>query len=137
MGWVLCWRSTHFCEICVSLPQNTFDNMPEQRDYFEEVYEVVRLVPKGRVTTYGTIARYLSLRAGARMVGWAMNGSHSQPDVPAHRVVNSVGVLTGKHFFGGPTIMQQLLEDEGVRINNDRVVDFKTLFWDPMVELTL
>lgn len=111
--------------------------MSEQRDYFNEVYEVVRLVPRGRVTTYGTIARYLSLRAGARMVGWAMNGSHSQPDVPAHRVVNSVGVLSGKHFFGGPTIMQQLLEDEGVQVENDRVVDFKTLLWDPAVDLAL
>jgi len=111
--------------------------MPEQRDYFEEVYEVVRLIPKGRVTTYGTIARYLSLRAGARMVGWAMNGSHSHPDVPAHRVVNSVGVLTGIHFFGGPTIMQQLLEDEGVKVDNDRVVEFKIRFWDPMIELGL
>lgn len=111
--------------------------MPEQRDYFEEVYEVVRLVPAGRVTTYGTIARYLSLRAGARMVGWAMNGCHNRPDVPAHRVVNSVGVLSGKHFFGGPTIMQQLLEDEGVRVVEDRVVDFKTLLWDPAEELKL
>lgn len=109
----------------------------EQRDYFEEVYEVVRLVPRGRVTTYGTIARYLSLRAGARMVGWAMNGSHSHPDVPAHRVVNSVGVLSGKHFFGGPTIMQQLLEDEGVQVEDDRVVNFKTLLWDPAVELAV
>ncbi len=109
----------------------------EQRDYFEEVYEVVRLVPRGRVTTYGTIARYLSLRAGARMVGWAMNGSHSHPDVPAHRVVNSVGVLSGKHFFGGPTIMQQLLEDEGVQVEDDHVVNFKILLWDPVVELAV
>ena len=110
--------------------------MTSSRDYFEEVYEVVRLVPKGRVTTYGAIARYLSLRAGARMVGWAMNASHGS-GVPAHRVINSAGVLSGKHFFGGPTIMQQLLEDEGVRVENDRVTDFKTLFWDPSVELTV
>ena len=109
----------------------------EKRDYFEEVYDVVRLVPQGRVTTYGTIARYLSLRAGARMVGWAMNGCHNRPDVPAHRVVNSAGVLTGKHFFGGPTIMEQLLNDEGVWVENDRVQDFKTVFWDPMQELGL
>lgn len=111
--------------------------MPEQRDYFEEVYDVVRLVPKGRVTTYGTIARYLSLRAGARMVGWAMNGCHNRPDVPAHRVVNSVGILSGKLFFGGPTVMEQLLNDEGVQVEDDRVVHFNTLFWDPSVELTL
>ncbi len=113
------------------------EQQPKPRDYFEEVYEVVRLIPKGRVTTYGTIARYLSLRAGARMVGWAMNGCHNRPDVPAHRVVNSVGVLTGKHFFDGPTIMQQLLADEGIQVKDDRVVDFKSVFWDPSVELVM
>ncbi len=110
--------------------------MAEQRDYFEDVYQVVRQVPHGRVTTYGAIARYLSLRAGARMVGWAMNSSHGH-NVPAHRVVNSAGVLSGKHFFGGPTIMQQLLEDEGVQIVDDRVVDFQTKLWDPSVELAM
>jgi methylated-DNA-protein-cysteine methyltransferase-like protein len=110
--------------------------MAEQRDYFEDVYQVVRQVPSGRVTTYGAIARYLSLRAGARMVGWAMNSSHGH-NVPAHRVVNSAGVLSGKHFFGGPTIMQQLLEDEGVQIVDDRVVDFQTKLWDPSVELAM
>jgi methylated-DNA-protein-cysteine methyltransferase-like protein len=110
--------------------------MAEQRDYFEDVYQVVRQVPQGRVTTYGAIARYLSLRAGARMVGWAMNSSHGH-NVPAHRVVNSAGILSGKHFFGGPTIMQQLLEDEGVQIVDDRVVDFQTKLWDPSVELAM
>ena len=110
--------------------------MEARRDYFEEVYEVVRQVPPGRVTTYGAIARYLSLRAGARMVGWAMNSSHGH-NVPAHRVVNSAGVLSGKHFFGVHTIMEQLLADEGVRVVDDRVVDFKTLLWDPSVELAL
>lgn len=109
----------------------------EQRNYFEEVYEVVRLIPPGRVTTYGSIARYLSLRAGARMVGWAMNGCHNQPDLPAHRVVNSIGVLTGKHFFGEPDVMQRLLENEGVAIKNDKVVDFKTRYWDPSLELSI
>ncbi|QJW89217.1 MGMT family protein [Spirosoma taeanense] len=108
--------------------------MLEEKDYFKEVYRVVREVPPGRVTTYGAIARYLSLRAGARMVGWAMTASHGH-GIPAHRVVNSVGVLSGKHFFGGPTVMQQLLEDEGVRVKDDRVVDFKTRLWDPSVEL--
>lgn len=110
--------------------------MEPPRDYFEEVYEVVRMVPIGRVTTYGAIARYLSLRAGARMVGWAMNTSHGR-NVPAHRVINSAGVLSGKHFFGGPTIMQQLLEDEGIRVDDDRVVNFKTLLWDPSEELKM
>lgn len=111
--------------------------MLENKDYFEEVYRVVREVPPGRVTTYGAIARYLSLRAGARMVGWAMNGSHIHADVPAHRVVNRIGVLSGKHFFGSPTRMQELLEAEGVRVEDDRVVDFPTLLWDPSVELAV
>ncbi|KAB7725601.1 cysteine methyltransferase [Rudanella paleaurantiibacter] len=109
----------------------------EQRDYFEDVYEVVRQVPRGRVTTYGAIARYLSLRAGARMVGWAMNASHTRPDVPAHRVVNRLGILSGKHFFGSPTRMQELLEAEGVSVSDDRITDFKTRLWDPTEELTL
>lgn len=108
----------------------------EQRDYFEDVYEVVRQVPPGRVTTYGTIARYLSLRAGARMVGWAMVACHGR-DVPAQRVVNRIGVLSGKNFFGSPTAMQELLEAEGIQVNDDRVVDFTRLFWDPAVELAV
>lgn len=107
----------------------------EKRDYFEDVYEVVRQIPTGRVTTYGAIARFLSLRAGARMVGWAMNGCHARPDVPAQRVVNRVGVLSGKHFFGTPTRMQELLEAEGVQVDDDRVVEFQKLLWDPSDEL--
>ena len=108
-----------------------------KRDYFEEVYEVVRQIPPGRVTTYGAIARFLSLRAGARMVGWAMKGSHALPDIPAQRVVNRIGVLSGKHFFGGPTRMQELLEAEGVRIDDDRVVEFEKRLWDPTEELSI
>ncbi|RIV18105.1 MGMT family protein [Fibrisoma montanum] len=111
--------------------------MLEEKDYFEEVYRVVREIPPGRVTTYGAIARYLSLRAGARMVGWAMNGVHNRPDVPAHRVVNRIGVLSGKHHFGPPTAMQELLEAEGVRVENDQVVEFQQLLWDPSVELAV
>ncbi|GAA4447954.1 MGMT family protein [Nibrella saemangeumensis] len=107
-----------------------------QRDYFNDVYDVVRQVPLGRVTTYGAIARYLSLRAGARMVGWAMNSSHGL-DVPAHRVVNRLGVLSGKNFFGHPTAMQELLEAEGITVNDDRVVAFDRLYWDPSEELTV
>lgn len=110
--------------------------MLENKDYFEEVYRVVREVPVGRVTTYGAVARYLSLRAGARMVGWAMVASHGR-DVPAHRVVNRIGVLSGKHFFGGPTAMQDLLEAEGVQVADDRVVDFNTRLWDPAAELAV
>jgi methylated-DNA-protein-cysteine methyltransferase-like protein len=110
--------------------------MAESRNYFEAVYEVVRLIPEGRVTTYGAIARYLSLRAGARMVGWAMNASHGH-DVPAHRVINSVGVLSGKLFFGDADQMQRLLEAEGIRVDNDRVLDFEKVFWDPSDALSL
>ena len=106
----------------------------ERRDYFEDVYDVVRLVPPGRVTTYGAIARYLSLRAGARMVGWAMNAAHGH-NVPAHRVVNRIGVLSGKHFFGSPTAMQDLLAAEGVRVTDDRVEQFEKVLWDPTSEL--
>jgi methylated-DNA-protein-cysteine methyltransferase-like protein len=107
--------------------------------FFEDVYAVVRLIPRGRVTTYGAIAHYLGARGSARMVGWAMNQAHSQSvprmDVPAQRVVNRVGLLTGKHHFGAPDRMQQLLEAEGVTIKDDRVQDFEKLFWDPSVEL--
>ena len=111
--------------------------MPTDKHYsfFEDVYAVVRLVPKGRVTSYGAIAHYLGTRGSARMVGWAMNQAHGT-DVPAHRVVNRIGLLTGKHHFGVPTRMQQLLENEGIHIKDDQVQDFKKLFWDPSVELT-
>lgn len=102
---------------------------------FEHVYQVVRLVPDGRVTTYGAIARYLGSAQSARMVGWAMNSSklHEEP-VPAHRVVNHAGMLTGKDFFG-ESIMQQLLEAEGIKVRNDKIVDFDEVFWDPNIEL--
>ena len=106
------------------------------RNYFEDVYAVVRQVPTGRVTTYGAIASYLSLRAGARMVGWAMRGAHTQPDsVPAHRVVNRLGTLTGKHCFQTPTHMQELLEAEGITVTNDTVTAFEALLWEPVNEL--
>ncbi len=102
---------------------------------FELVYQVVRLVPYGRVTSYGAIARYLGSGQSSRMVGWAMNTSHFHgDDIPAHRVVNRNGMLTGKHHFGGDK-MQKLLEAEGIVVKNDKVVDFKNLFWDPNVEL--
>ncbi len=107
------------------------------KDFFISVYEVVRQVPYGRVTSYGAIARYLGAARSSRMVGWAMNAAHTVPDVPAHRVVNRVGMLSGKHHFGHPEQMAQLLEAEGVKIAHDRVVDFATLFWDPAVELEL
>ena len=105
-------------------------------DFYQSVFEVVRLIPAGRVTSYGAIARYLGTAGSSRMVGWAMNLSHHQEIyVPAHRVVNRNGLLTGKIHFGSPDQMQELLENEGVVVENDEVVDFKTLFWDPMTEL--
>jgi methylated-DNA-protein-cysteine methyltransferase-like protein len=105
--------------------------------FFEQVYAVARLIPKGRVTSYGAIAKYLGAARSARMVGWAMNGSfHIRPKVPAHRVVNHAGLLTGKHHFGSPTKMQELLEKEGIAVKKDQVKDFKKLFWDPSTELS-
>ena len=110
--------------------------MKADDSFFEKVYEVVRLVPYGRVTTYGSIAAYLGSRMSARMVGWAMNKCHVHSfPVPAHRVVNRQGLLTGKHHFGGQDLMQQLLEGEGIEVINDRVLRFKALFWDPEKEL--
>jgi len=110
----------------------------DTRTFYDQVYEVARLIPKGRVTSYGAIAAYLGTKGSSRMVGYAMNLAHSTfPPVPAHRVVNRQGHLTGKYHFGTPDMMQQLLENEGVEIENDRVQNFKTLFWDPSVELAL
>ena len=100
--------------------------------FLDRVYELVRRVPRGRVTTYGAIAEACGMRISARMVGWAMNLSHRvSPAVPAHRVVNRNGRLTGKHHFATPTLMQELLEQEGVRVVNDQVVNFAEVFWDP------
>ena len=103
----------------------------EKPNYFDLVYQVVREIPKGRVTSYGTIAHYLGLKSGARMVGYAMNAAHAHLDVPAHRVVNRAGVLTGKHHFATPSQMQERLEEEGIRIENDKIIDFEKVFWDP------
>ena len=107
----------------------------DRQGFFELVYEVVRQVPYGRVTSYGAIARYLGTGRSARLVGWAMNNCHGLEDVPAHRVVNRNGILTGKHHFPGSRLMEQLLENEGVLVRDDQVVDFKHRFWDPMDEL--
>jgi methylated-DNA-protein-cysteine methyltransferase-like protein len=106
------------------------------RNFFEDVFEVVRLIPRGRVTNYGSIAKYLGSGLSSRMVGWAMNASHAAyPPVPAQRVVNRNGMLTGKHHFATPTLMQELLEQEGVVVKNDKVVDYNNLYWDPEKEL--
>ncbi len=106
-------------------------------DFFENVYAVVRLIPSGRVTNYGAIARYLGSARSSRMVGWAMNAAHSLPDVPAHRVVNRIGLLTGKMHFSTPSRMGELLRSEGIAVENDQIIDFKDVFWDPNVELAL
>lgn len=104
--------------------------------FFERVYEVVRLIPPGRVTSYGAIARYLGTSRSSRMVGWALNASHNSVfHIPAHRVVNRYGLLTGKHHFDTPGLMKQLLENEGLIIENDRILNFAERFWDPLKEL--
>jgi len=105
-------------------------------DFFSQVYEVTRLIPWGRVTSYGAIARYLGTGRSARTVGWALNASHSGGEfVPAHRVVNRNGLLTGKLHFGNSTTMQQLLENEGIIVEDDRIINFREKFWDPSSEL--
>lgn len=111
--------------------------MNKNSTFFADVYEVVKLIPRGKVSTYGAIGAYLGVKSSARMVGWAMNHSHGMPEVPAHRVVNRVGVLTGKNFFQTSTLMQELLEAEGIVIKEDQVVDFSKHFWDPTLELGL
>ncbi|MDO7849540.1 MGMT family protein [Hymenobacter sp. M29] len=114
----------------------TAQNPTEPRNFFQDVHEVVRLIPPGRVTTYGTIAHYLGARHGARTVGYAMMAAHTaEQPVPAQRVVNRLGHLTGRMHFATPFAMQEALEAEGVRVEEDRVVDFQKLFWDPSVEL--
>lgn len=104
-------------------------------DFFQRVYAVVVQIPVGRVTSYGAIAKYLGTPRSSRAVGYAMNAAHSSPDIPAQRVVNRNGLLTGKHHFPGTNLMQQLLESEGIVIVDDQVQGFKKVFWDPMVEL--
>ncbi len=107
-------------------------------DFFNQVFEVVKQIPPGKVTSYGAIARYLGTGGSARMVGWAMNASHSHSEfVPAHRVVNRNGLLTGKHHFDNPNAMQELLEAEGFKIEDDQILNFKENFWDPAKELEL
>lgn len=111
--------------------------MKNEKSFFERVYEIARQIPYGRVTTYGAIAKYISAGSAARMVGWAMNNSHHQSDfIPAHRVVNRSGVLTGKHHFGNTNTMKQLLENEGIHIEDDQIINFEKHFWDPLKELT-
>jgi len=105
--------------------------LSKENNFFEKVYSVARRIPYGRVTSYGAIAKYLGAAKSARMVGWAMNASHNDDTVPAHRVVNKQGLLTGKHHFDGINLMQQLLENEGVIIKDAKIVNFDVIFWNP------
>jgi len=104
-------------------------------DFFQNVFEVTKLVPYGRVTSYGAIAQYLGSKQSSRMVGWAMNASHKLKDVPAHRVVNRYGLLTGKNHFETPDRMRELLEKEGIKVVDDQIVEFDRYFWNPSIEL--
>lgn len=121
-------------QVAEEQPRNTV----KEYSFFQDVFEVVRQIPKGKVTSYGAIAAYLGTRLSARMVGWAMNAAHTaKPKVPAQRVVNRNGMLTGKHHFSTPTLMEELLKKDGVLVKNDTVVDFKIKFWNPLIELSL
>lgn len=111
------------------------NHKPQTLSFFQQVYTVVRQIPEGRVSTYGAIGRYLGAPQSARMVGWAMNAAHSDGSIPAHRVVNRVGLLTGKHHFPGSRLMEQLLENEGVLVVEDKIQYFKVVFWDPSAHL--
>jgi methylated-DNA-protein-cysteine methyltransferase-like protein len=111
--------------------------MKEKNDFFDQVYQVVRLIPKGRVTSYGAIAKYLGAAKSSRVVGYAMNASHSIENIPAHRVVNRNGLLTGKMHFETPDTMQNALEEEGIQVKDDQIQNFKEVFWDPMNELEM
>jgi methylated-DNA-protein-cysteine methyltransferase-like protein len=123
-----------------ALSKNSEIKIPVKRqyDFFEDVYEVVRLIPKGRVTTYGAIANYLGVKSSARMVGWAMNSVPKvTPAIPAHRVVNRNGMLTGKTHFNPPTLMEDLLKKEKIMVEKDTIQNFKIIFWDPAIELQI
>ena len=100
-------------------------------NFFERVYDIVRQIPEGKVTSYGAIAKAIGAARSARMVGWAMNASHNLEDVPAHRVVNRIGILSGKHHFEGTNLMQQLLENEGIQVVDNQIIDFEKHFWEP------
>ncbi|MBP6460423.1 MAG: MGMT family protein [Crocinitomicaceae bacterium] len=111
--------------------------MQHSNYFFDSVFQVVKLIPKGRVTSYGAIAAYLGAKKSSRTVGYAMNASHSIPGIPAHRVVNRNGQLTGKMHFSTPTEMEELLQKEGVVVESDQIIGFKEIFWDPSVELEM
>src|SRR5687767_9567496 len=120
----------------VEQPKSVKPSGKKDENFFELVFEVARQIPRGRVTSYGAIATCLGTKSSARMVGWAMNGAHRvKPKIPAHRVVNRLGILSGKHHFGDPGEMERRIKKEGIKIKDDQVVDFKNKFWDPAKEL--
>jgi methylated-DNA-protein-cysteine methyltransferase related protein len=130
------------------IPKNNKSNPKEEKprikgeakeySFFQDVFDVVRQIPKGRATSYGAIANYIGTKLSARMVGWAMNSAHiAKPKVPAHRVVNRNGMLTGRHHFPTPTLMEELLMKEKIKVKDNTIVDFEKIFWDPAQELTL
>src|SRR6266481_7860169 len=127
----------------VAKPKKIKEKIPvkdksKEYSFFEDVWSVARQIPKGRVTSYGAIANYLGTKLSARMVGWAMNAAgYAKPKVPAHRVVNRNGMLTGKHHFATPTLMEELLKKEKIEVKNEKIVRFKELFWNPAEELTI
>ena len=106
-----------------------------EENFFERVYEIVKYIPEGKVTSYGAIAKALGTARSARMVGWAMNASHNRADIPAHRVVNRKGLLSGKHHFDGTNLMQQLLENEGIKVIDNQIIDFEKHFWEPEITI--
>jgi methylated-DNA-protein-cysteine methyltransferase-like protein len=105
-----------------------------EANFFERVYDIARQIPEGKVTSYGAIAKAIGAARSARMVGWAMNACHGRDDIPAHRVVNRIGLLSGKHHFEGTNLMQQLLENEGIKVENNQIVDFEKHFWQPKIQ---
>jgi methylated-DNA-protein-cysteine methyltransferase-like protein len=120
------------------LDSSSSNPKPGRNDnFFQSVYEVVQLIPFGRVTSYGAIATYLGSKGSARMVGWAMNASHTQPDIPAHRVLNRQGLLTGQHHFGEPNRMADLLRAEGIIVEDNQVQGLANIYWDPAKELAM
>jgi methylated-DNA-protein-cysteine methyltransferase-like protein len=124
--------------VTIEKPKAILPSGRKDLSFFEQVYDVVRLIPKGRISSYGAIAAYLGTRMSARMVGWAMNGAHNiTPKVPAHRVVNRNGMLSGKAHFATPTLMEELLAKEKIFVKDDIIQDFKTKYWDPSIELAL
>jgi len=119
-------------------PEKNSDPTLAKQGFFEDVFDVVRQIPRGRVTSYGAIAQFLGTRMSARMVGWAMNASHvADPPVPAQRVLNRLGMLSGKHHFPTPTRMEELLKKDGVEVKDDKVLRFKEIFWNPNEEISL